>query len=356
MRLLNVEKLKIGFVSPGGLIRAVEGIDLQINRGESVALVGESGCGKSVTAFSLMRLLNAPPAIIKADKIELFEHGDEPCEHGDDPCNLLNLSESQMQHIRANHMGMIFQDPSSSLNPVMTVGQQIDEVFARHRGAKQNQAKEMTLQMMKSVKIPGYERRYKQYPHELSGGMKQRILIAMALACKPQLLIADEPTTALDVTVQAQIMSLIKEMTVEYNTAMLLITHDLGVAAASTDRVYVMYSGKIVEHGSTQQILHQPMHPYTQGLIEALPKLDGKKERFTPIPLSVPHPSKKPSGCYFHPRCKSCMGDVCKTHMPPLVDVGEGRQVRCWHVARLSPLQLAAMKRKNKKGGCHGTT
>ena len=324
MSLLEISQLKIMFATKRGFIRAVEGIDLRIEEGESVALVGESGCGKSVTGYSIMRLLKSPPASVKADKM-LFELSDG------NVFDIQNATESAMQELRGNRIGMIFQEPSSALNPVMTVGKQVDEVFMRHRGIKADEATPLTIEMMKKVGISAPERRYKQYPHEMSGGMKQRILIAMALACRPRLLIADEPTTALDVTVQAQILDLLHDLIQSDRTAMLLITHDLGVVASSASRVYVMYCGKIVEHGLTADVLQNPLHPYTKGLLNAVPRMSEKKERYVPIPLSVPHPTQKPKGCFFHPRCSEVC-DACRQHMPPLVKISDSREVRCWRI------------------------
>jgi oligopeptide/dipeptide ABC transporter ATP-binding protein len=321
LSLLEIEQLKILFASPGGFIRAVEGIDIRIEEFESVALVGESGCGKSVTGFSVMRLLQEPPAIVRADKL-LYNGG----ERGE--TDILKLSETGMQGLRGHDISMVFQEPASALNPVMTVGSQLDEVFIR-QGIKGKTAAAASVELLKSVGISAPERRYKQYPHELSGGMKQRVLIAMATACRPKLLIADEPTTALDVTIQAQILNLIKELREKNRMALLLITHDLGVVAHNASRVYVMYCGKIVEHGAVRDVLLNPLHPYTQGLIWAVPRVSGEKERFKQIPLSVPHPAQKPAGCYFHPRCdRAC--DICRRHMPPLVKQKDGREVRCW--------------------------
>jgi len=324
MSLLEIKGLKIVFASGGKPIRAVENIDLRIEEGESVALVGESGCGKSVTGFSVMRLLKSPPATVRADKI-LFDAGEGH------PFDILNAGEKAMQALRGDRIGMIFQEPSSALNPVMSVGRQIDEVFMRHRGVKQKDAAPMTIDIMRGVGISAPERRYKQFPHEMSGGMKQRILIAMAVACRPRLLIADEPTTALDVTIQAQILALLHELIDRNRTAMLLITHDLGVVASSASRVYVMYCGKIVEHGATTDVLNKPLHPYTKGLLRAVPRLSEKKERYEPIPLSVPHPAQKPEGCYFHPRCPEVC-EACRRYMPPLIKTADGREVRCWKV------------------------
>ncbi|GHU98214.1 dipeptide/oligopeptide/nickel ABC transporter ATP-binding protein [Clostridia bacterium] len=308
------------FAGGGGkLLRAVENADLSIEAGESVALVGESGCGKSVTGFSIMRLLKTPPAIVRADRLTF------------DGADILTLPEPDMQAIRGRDIGMIFQEPSSALNPVMTVGKQVDEVFLRHRGLKQKEAREATVALFRDIGISAPERRYHQYPHELSGGMKQRILIATATACRPKLLIADEPTTALDVTIQAQILELLRELREKNKMSMLLITHDLGVVAHNAERVHVMYCGKIVETGRTAEVLTDPLHPYTKGLLRAVPRLGEKRDRFEQIPLSVPHPSAKPEGCYFHPRCSEAC-EACKKHMPPLMPVGKdgARAVRCW--------------------------
>jgi oligopeptide/dipeptide ABC transporter ATP-binding protein len=270
-----------------------------------------------------MPLLTTPPAYIAADEFTFTSSDGKP--H-----NLLEKSEKEMLALRAEEMAMIFQDPSTFLNPVMTIGEQLDEVFIYHMNLKQKEARKHSIEMMKKVGIPDPEMRADQYPHELSGGLKQRVLIAMATSLSPRLLIADEPTTALDVTIQAQILSLIRQRCENEKMSLLMITHDLGVVREMADRVYVMYCGKIVEEGTVDEILDNPQHPYTKALIDTVPGVDEKVERFVQIPHNVPHPSNKPSGCYFSNRCSYCT-ELCKQKQPPLVSRGEGRNVRCYY-------------------------
>ncbi len=322
MNVLDIKDLKILFRSEEGFVRAVEGVDISVGEGEKVAIVGESGCGKSVTSLACMRLLSTPPAYIKAERFEFTSRDGRTHD-------ILEKSENEMLTLRAEEMAMIFQDPSTFLNPVMTIGEQLDEVFIYHRKMKPKEARLHSIEMMKKVGIPDPEMRAEQYPHELSGGLKQRILIAMATSLSPRLLIADEPTTALDVTIQAQILALISERCEKENMSLLMITHDLGVVREMADRVYVMYCGKIVEQGTVDEILKYPQHPYTKALIDTIPDLDGKVERFVQIPHNVPHPMNKPSGCYFSNRCSYCTA-LCTKQMPPLFDRGNGRKVRCW--------------------------
>ncbi len=319
-RVLDVANLKVMFKNSNGFLPAVEGVDLYVDRGESVAIVGESGCGKSVTASSIMKLLSTPPAIVHSDSM-IFDNGDRQYD-------INAMSHKEMQTLRGDDIAMIFQDPQSTLNPVISIGEQVAEMFVYHRGVKLKDAKPLAIQCLRSVGITSPEQRYDQFPHQLSGGQKQRVLIAMATALNPQLLIADEPTTALDVTVQRQILSLIKSLQSGNNMSLLLITHDLGVVSAMCDRTYVMYCGKIVEHCATRELLSNPLHPYTRALLDTIPPMDATVERFVQIPKNVPSPSDKPSGCYFCTRCSQCM-DICTKHMPPLVTVGD-RQVRCW--------------------------
>ena len=323
MNVLNIENLKVIFESEDGYVRAVEGVDIVINEGEKVAIVGESGCGKSVTSLACMKLLTTPPAHIFSDKF-LFTSRDGTVH------NLQDKTESEMLRLRSNEMAMIFQDPSTFLNPVMTIGQQLDEVFIYHRGMKPRQARECSIEMMRKVGIPDPEMRAKQYPHELSGGLKQRILIAMATSLSPRLLIADEPTTALDVTIQAQILQLISDRCEKEKMSLLMITHDLGVVRQMADRVYVMYCGKIVEQGTVDEILKNPQHPYTKALIDTIPDMDSTVDRFVQIPHNVPHPMNKPQGCYFSNRCKYCT-QLCRQKMPPLFSREDGRKVRCYY-------------------------
>ena len=316
--LLNIRNLKVVFPSEMGVVRAVEGINLSVKPGECAAIVGESGCGKSVTSLAIMRLLNSPPALMQAEEMTFDGH------------DLLKMEENELCGLRGKDVCMIFQDALTALNPVMTVGRQMDEIFLRHSKMTKKEAKAASIEALKLVGVPSPERRYHDYPHQLSGGMRQRVLIAMAFAVKPKLIIADEPTTALDVTIQAQVLDLLKKLQKEHNTALILITHDLSVVAHMADTVHVMYSGKIVEEAPLRQIFKNPHHPYTQGLLASVPKLDVCTTRFVQIPDQVPNPMHKPSGCYFHPRCSYCT-EECRSCMPGLEDTEDGRKVRCHH-------------------------
>ena len=384
--LLNIKNLKVMFASSRGLIKAVEGIDLEIKKGECAALVGESGCGKSVTSLTIMGLRNEPPCIWKADNMTLNIEGAE--------VDLSKLTETQLQDIRGRYMSMVFQDPMTCLNPVMRVGAQIDEVFLRHqkeslkKEAKQQKkdkenaeqqlkkdyatkkdsatteydltqvkkwykaekakvekmptmtieqvARNRSIEALRVVNVPSPEKRVKDFPHQLSGGMRQRVMIAMGYACNPSFMIADEPTTALDVTIQAQVLDLMRDLQEKRQTGLLLITHDLSVVANMADTIYVMYAGKIVEKGTCDEILDNPLHPYSIGLIASIPKMKGKHKKFVQIPDMVPHPTQKPMGCFFNPRCKFAT-EKCKVYMPPLesVDKTTDRQVRCWNYKSL---------------------
>ena len=315
MNVLEVEKLKVVFPGARGVIRAVEGIDLCIGKGECLALVGESGCGKSVTSLAIMKLL-PDTAVYRTDKL---------CIAGTD---VTGYTEKQMQELRGRKISIIFQDALSALNPVMPVGRQIDEVFRCHTGMSKKAAKERSIEALASVGIPNPERRYKDYPHELSGGMRQRVLIAMAFACNPDVIIADEPTTALDVTIQAQVLDLLSELQKKQNTALLLITHDLSVVGRMADRIAVMYSGKIVEEASARELFKNPLHPYTRGLIASVATIDDKKGAFVQIPGHLPNPAAKPEGCYFYPRC-SWAREECRQCMPQFTQITPGRRVRC---------------------------
>ena len=316
--LLRVRNLKVVFPNRRGVVRAVEGIDLRVRAGECAALVGESGCGKSVTSLALMKLLNTPPALWQADEM-MFDGRD-----------LLRLSEEEMLSLRGREMCMIFQDALTALNPVMTVGRQMDEIFIRHGGLSRKQARRASVDALKLVGVPSPERRCLDYPHQLSGGMRQRVLIAMAFSVHPKLIIADEPTTALDVTIQAQVLEILKTLQRENGTALLLITHDLSVVAHMADSVHVMYCGKMAEEADTGTLLRQPLHPYTRGLMASVPSLGEKHTRFYQIPDHVPSPMHKPEGCFFHPRCAVCT-EECRKKMPPLVTLPDGRTVRCFH-------------------------
>ena len=315
--LLNVENLRTGFHTHGGVIRAVDGVDFSIGKGGALGVVGESGSGKSVTALSIMRLVDLPGRVEPTSTIS-FEGRD-----------LATLSEEKMTEIRGNEISMIFQEPMTSLNPVFTVGEQIAESVRLHQNVGNKEADERALEMMRLVGIPSAEKRMRDYPHQMSGGMRQRVMIGMALSCNPKLLIADEPTTALDVTVQAQILELMKELREKLGMAILLITHDLGVVAEMVDEVAVMYGGKIVEKGPVKEIFDSPQHPYTEALLRSIPLLG---MRYT-TPLKairgmVPSPLDWPQGCRFAPRCPHAM-PRCTEAVPPLYDLGNGQSARC---------------------------
>ncbi|MGB9442785.1 MAG: ABC transporter ATP-binding protein, partial [Desulfobacterales bacterium] len=299
---------------------AVDGVDYEVRKGETLGVVGESGCGKSVTALSIMRLIPDPPGKIIAGDI-VFEGQ-----------SLLALSNEEMRRIRGNKISMIFQEPMTSLNPVYTIGNQISEALRLHQGLSKKDAHDRSIDMLQLVGIPLPERRVNEHPHQLSGGMRQRAMIAMALSCNPSLLIADEPTTALDVTIQAQILDLMVSLKADLDTAIILITHDLGVVAESAARVVVMYAGKVVEEADVYNIFEHPLHPYTEGLLESIPRIDHsiqKKARLTEIQGVVPSPSQLPAGCHFHPRCPKVM-DVCRHENPELKAEKAYHRVRCW--------------------------
>lgn len=314
--LLEVKNLKTQFKTKEGIVNAVNGVDFSIDKGEVVAVVGESGSGKSVTSLSIMRLIPSPPGKIVDGEIKFKDE------------DLLNKTKRQMQDIRGNEISMIFQEPMTSLNPVYTVGKQITETILRHENVTKEEAKKRAIEMLELVGIPSPKERIKDYPHQMSGGMRQRIMIAMSLVCDPELLIADEPTTALDVTIQAQILDLILKLKEKLGTAILLITHDLGVVAEVADRVVVMYCGKVVETGTVNEIFENPMHPYTQGLLKSIPKVDEQQESLFMIPGMVPNPLDMPKGCAFSTRCDKCI-DRCTESAPPLL-VQNGRDVRCF--------------------------
>ena len=318
--LLELAGLQTYFYTEEGVSKAVDGVAYAVKKGETLGVVGESGCGKSVTALSIMRLIPQPPGKIVGGEI-IFEGQ-----------NLLALSNHQMRKIRGNKISMIFQEPMTSLNPVFTIGSQIAEAIRLHQGLAKKAALDRAIEMLQLVGIPSPERRVREYPHQLSGGMRQRAMIAMALSCNPSLLIADEPTTALDVTIQAQILDLMTNLKAEFNAAIILITHDLGIIAETAARVVVMYAGKIVEATDVYRIFENPLHPYTVGLLQSIPRIDlgvSRKERLQEIKGMVPLPSQLPAGCYFHPRCPRVM-DVCRHEPPALQSQAEGHQVRCW--------------------------
>jgi peptide/nickel transport system ATP-binding protein len=314
--LLEIEGLSTFFHTEENIVKSVRNVDLTIHKGETLALVGESGCGKSVTALSAMRLIPTPPGKFESGRI-LFNGQ-----------NLLQASEVEMQNIRGNEISMIFQEPMTSLNPIFTVGDQIMEAIRLHQNKTESQARELALKVLHQVAIPSPENRIDQYPHELSGGMKQRVMIAMAIVCQPALLIADEPTTALDVTIQAQILDLLDQLRKETQMSILLITHNLGIVAQYADRVAVMYSGKVVELAPVEELFSSPAHPYTRGLLNSLPKDGAKLET---IPGSVPHPAYLPEGCSFYSRCSEKL-DRCMKEIPPLESIHgkSSQQTACW--------------------------
>jgi len=328
-RLLEVKDLKTYFYTSDGVVRAVDGVTFHIMRGETLGMVGESGCGKSVTSLSIMRLIPDPPGKIVHGQV-IFE--------GED---LLKKSEAAMRRIRGNRISMIFQEPMTSLNPVYTVGDQIAEAIQLHQGLKRREAMEKAVEMLRKVGIPLPERRVHEYPHQMSGGMRQRVMIAMALSCNPQLLIADEPTTALDVTIQAQILELMKELKDEMKMAILLITHNLGVIAEMAQRVVVMYAGKLVEEADVRSIFRKPLHPYTEGLLNSIPRIDAPRARLHVIEGVVPNPLYMPPGCRFHPRCPYAE-DICRREEPSLVQAGGGRWVACWMWAERASEEVAS--------------
>jgi peptide/nickel transport system ATP-binding protein len=318
--LLEVRNLKTYFFTDDGVVKAVDGVDFKVMPGEILGLVGESGCGKSVTSFSILRLVDDPGRIIEG---EVYFEGH----------NLLELSVPEMVHMRGNLMSMIFQQPQSSLNPVFQVGAQIAEVFHIHKNMKKEEAWQQAVELLKLVGIPDVEKKAHAYPHEMSGGQAQRVMIAMALALKPRLLIADEPTTALDVTIQAQILDLMRGLRNQLGTSVILITHDLGLIAEMADRVAVMYAGQIIEQANVKSLFQRPLHPYTQGLIASVPILGQVKEQLAVIPGSVPNLIDLPPGCRFAPRCEMREKynlDICTQSEPALLSNDSGHTVRCW--------------------------
>ena len=312
--LLRVKDLRVFYTAGGEIINAVNGVDLEVRRGETLGLVGETGAGKTTIAKSIMRILPDPPAKIGGGEIYL------------DGQELLRLPEKKMREIRGKKISMIFQDPMTALNPVFTVGEQIEEVIMLHEKVNKGEAAVKARQMLELVGIPGD--RSGDYPHQFSGGMKQRVVIAMALACSPELILADEPTTALDVTIQAQILDMIKALKEKQNTSMILITHDLGVVAEVCDRVAVVYAGEIIEYGTKEEIFDYPAHPYTVGLFGSIPKIHEDVEWLDSIPGMPPNPADLPSGCHFHPRCSKCT-QPCGEKAPEMVEVRPGHFVRC---------------------------
>lgn len=325
-KILEVKNLEVSFDTYAGEVQAVRDLSFDLYEGETLAIVGESGSGKSVTAKSLMRLNPEPPVKYKGGQI-LFNGN-----------NILEYKEKEMQKIRGNQIGMIFQDPMTSLNPTITVGKQIMEGLKKHQKIKGAAAKEAALKMLKMVQIPNPEQRFHEYPHQFSGGMRQRAMIAIALVCNPQILIADEPTTALDVTIQAQILDLMKDLQNKIKTSIILITHDLGVVAHSAQRIIVMYGGKVVESGTTDEIFYHSKHPYTWGLLKSVPRLDISKEngRLDSIEGTPPDLLVPPKGCPFADRCEHAM-EICRKQMPPQFKTGENQYSACWLNHELAP-------------------
>jgi peptide/nickel transport system ATP-binding protein len=315
--LLEVKDLHTYFAADEGEFRAVDGVSFSLDRGRTLGIVGESGCGKSVTSLTIMGLVPQPPGRIAGGKV-MFDGTD-----------LLQLDNAEMSELRGNRLSMIFQEPMTSLNPVFTVGDQIIEGIRRHRKISQAEARERAIEMLRRVRIPSPERRIDEYPHKLSGGMRQRVMIAMALACDPQLLIADEPTTALDVTIQAQILELMRALRDELGTSIILITHDLGVIAELAQDVVVMYAGRIVEQVAVTGLFADPQHPYTIGLLGSIPKLHETQDRLAAIEGVVPSPMAMPQGCKFNPRCPFAV-DRCRAEEPPLMEVRPGHLAACW--------------------------
>ncbi|HVP39985.1 MAG TPA: ABC transporter ATP-binding protein [Candidatus Saccharimonadales bacterium] len=321
--LLAIQDLRTWFHTEEGVVRAVDGVSLELEEGATLGLVGESGCGKSVTALSILRLVASPPGRIEGGRI-LFRGRD-----------LLALSGSELRRVRGEQIAMVFQEPMTSLNPVLSCGEQVAEVLRVHRRAGRREARARAVELFRLVGIPAPEHRVDEYPHQLSGGLRQRVMLAMALACRPALLIADEPTTALDVTIQAQILELLARLQRELGMAVLIITHDLGVVAEVAREVAVMYAGQVVERCATADAFRDPRHPYTLGLLGCLPDVHRPRQRLQAIPGSVPDPARFPSGCRFHPRCAFAT-ERCRTAEPPLEGPAGGHWVRCWHADQVA--------------------
>lgn len=316
-KVLQVKNLKTYFYTEEGVVHGVDGLSYDLEAGETLAIVGESGCGKSVSSLSILRIIPTPPGKIEAGSEVLFKGK-----------NLATLKEKEMEKIRGNDIAMIFQEPMTSLNPVLTTGEQIYQSLRYHQHLTKKQGREKAIEIMKLVGIPSPERMIDQYPHQLSGGMRQRVMIAMALACEPTILIADEPTTALDVTIQAQILKLMNQLREKLGTSIILVTHDMGVVAEMADNVLVMYAGQAVEYSDVHSIFAEPLHPYTQGLLKSIPSLTETVDRLYAIKGSVPSATNFPKGCRFAPRCEKCM-KICEETNPELYEAGNGRKVRC---------------------------
>jgi oligopeptide/dipeptide ABC transporter ATP-binding protein len=325
-KLVEIKNLKVCFNTSKGVLKAVDGVDFEIYAGENLAIVGESGCGKSVTSLSIMRLIQDPPGKIIDGEIK-FKGTD-----------LLKIKSDRMRKIRGKDISMIFQEPMTSLNPVFTVGHQISEAILLHKNISHKQAMLEAVEMLRKVNIPFPEKRINDYPHQMSGGMRQRIMIAMALSCTPQLLIADEPTTALDVTIQAQILDLLSNLQEQYNMSMLVITHDLGVIAEIANRVAIMYAGEIVEYTDIKTLFSHYLHPYTYGLLNCVPKIDYDVERLITIPGNVPNPYNLTKGCKYYSRCLLA-DQLCATKKPDLVEIELGHKVRCWYYDKVETLE-----------------
>lgn len=324
-KLIDVNNLKTFFYTEKGVVRAVDGVDFEIYPGETLGIVGESGCGKSVTSLSIMRLVESPGRIVEG---EINFAGK----------NLAELKQESMRKIRGNDISMIFQEPMTSLNPVFTIGDQISEAILLHKDVTRKEARQQSKDMLEKVGISLPGQRLDEYPHQLSGGMRQRVMIAMALSCDPRLLIADEPTTALDVTIQAQILELMNDLKESFEMSIMMITHDLGVIAEVSDRVGVMYAGKIVEYADVKTLFADPMHPYTWGLMNSIPKLDRDSERLEAIPGIVPSPLDLPAGCKYNARCPLA-DDKCMNKEPNVQEIEAGHKVRCWHYKKIKELK-----------------
>ena len=323
-RLLEIENLRTQFFTSDGTVRAVDGISYNVEEGETVGIVGESGCGKSVSALSILRLIPNPPGRIVDGSIRFMG------------ADLLKLSDAEIRGVRGRQIAMVFQEPMTSLNPVLTIGLQLTETLTHHLGMEDGEARARAVELMGMVGISDTERRLKQYPHHFSGGMRQRVMIAMALCCEPKLIIADEPTTALDVTIQAQILELMKGLTKRLGVALIIITHNLGVVARYADRVNVMYAGKIIEQGNARQIYHNPSHPYTLGLLHSVPRLDQpRKAKLDPIEGQPPDLTRLDDGCSFRPRCRYAV-ERCAAEIPPLEPVDDGHFSACWQKDELT--------------------
>ena len=329
-KLLEIENLKTQFFTSAGTVMAVDDISYDVEEGETVAVVGESGCGKSVSALSILRLIPWPPGKIVGGRIRFMGR------------DLLELSDDEVRKIRGHHISMIFQEPMTSLNPVLTIGLQLTETMQHHLGMSEQQATERAAELLQMVGISEPRRRLAQYPHHLSGGMRQRVMIALALACEPKLIIADEPTTALDVTIQAQILELMKDLTRRLGVALIVITHNLGVVARYADRVNVMYAGKIIEMGDARQIYHHPKHPYTLGLLASVPRMDQPRgSRLVPIEGQPPDLTRLDAGCAFRPRCRFAI-ERCAAEFPPLETLAGGQRAACWRTNELDELRSAS--------------